>query len=94
MVNGVCKIVLWMMMLSVAGWPVHLSFEHTGITFHSSGSYSVFLSTQDWRTHVLNSTKWDDSDIYTHAVGSTQFTVPWRDSIIIIINNKKHNLSQ
>lgn len=31
--------------------------------------------------------------LHTHAVLHSSL-VPWRDSIIIIINNKKHNLSQ
>lgn len=94
MVNGGCGIVVWMM-LSVGILPMHLSFEHTGITFYGSGSYSRFLSTQDWRTHKfrMQQNEMTVKSLHTHAVLHSSL-VPWRDSIIIIINNKKHNLSQ
>lgn len=81
--------------VSVGILPISLSFEHAGIALYCFGSYSVFLSTQDWRTYTF----WTEQNEtivnslythYTHAALHSSF-VPWRDSIIIIINNKKHN---
>lgn len=77
--------------------PMNISCEPTGLTFYCFGSYSVFLTTQDWRTHMfwtqqITRQQWR---VYTHVhiVLHSSF-VPWGIVLFTIINNKKHNLSQ